>query len=224
MDIVNFDELGGEGFSHTVEDIRERIEDCGKPFPNEKLVELIQPPTSSDDDDDIMEDKGAQTPSDWTLRKLASIFQQAQVRKDTIDDYDPSMEHGIMVIRGITVLLKPLQDLFDEAKKRERQFSITMFFNKAPAAAEPNILRREALPLTSSRNLRTGGSPTDLRPPTESSEPMYFIFPLFCTHSAHQYIAWLMGGERPARESLPPGPRKHSFPPTEATVHACEVQ
>ncbi|KFD47800.1 hypothetical protein M513_11350 [Trichuris suis] len=127
----------------------------------------MQSPTGSDDD--VMEDTEAQTSSDWTLQKLASIFRQVQVLKDMIVEYDPSMERGIMVTRGITASLKPLEDLFDEAKKRERQLPITMFLNRAPAAAEPIILRREvSVPLTSSRNPRTGRSPEDLRPRTES--------------------------------------------------------
>uniref|UniRef100_A0A5S6Q2M8 DDE-1 domain-containing protein n=1 Tax=Trichuris muris TaxID=70415 RepID=A0A5S6Q2M8_TRIMR len=165
MDIMNIaKELGGEGFSDMIEDdIREHIEDCGEPFTNEELEQLTQSPTGSDDD--VMEDTEAQTLSDLTLQKLASIFRQAQVLKDMIAEYDPSMERGIMVTRGITASLKPLQDLFDEAKKREGQLPITMFLNEA---AEPNILRREVSLLTSSRNPRTGRSPGDLRSPTES--------------------------------------------------------
>ncbi|CDW58648.1 Piso0 001816 protein [Trichuris trichiura] len=58
MDIVNFDnELGGESFFDTVED-------CGEPFIDEELEELMQPPKSSDEDDDVIEDREAQTPSD----------------------------------------------------------------------------------------------------------------------------------------------------------------
>ncbi|KHJ44664.1 hypothetical protein D918_05331 [Trichuris suis] len=168
MDIVNIaKQLGGEGFSVMIEDdIREHVEDCGEPFTSEEFEELMQSPTGSGDD--VMEGTEAQTHSDWTLRKLASIFRQAQVLKDMIVEYDPSMECGIMVTRGITTSLKPLQHLFDEARKRERQLPITMFLNKAPAAAEPIILRREVSLPTSSRNPRTGRSPGDLRPPTES--------------------------------------------------------
>uniref|UniRef100_A0A5S6QPE5 Uncharacterized protein n=1 Tax=Trichuris muris TaxID=70415 RepID=A0A5S6QPE5_TRIMR len=167
MDMVNIaKELGGEGLSDMIEDdIREHIEDCGEPFTKEELEQLTQSPTGSDDD--VMEDTEAQTPSDWTLQKLASIFRQTQVIKDMIAEYDPPMERGIMVARGITVSLKPLQNLFDEAKKRERQLPITMFLNKDPAAAEPNIpMRKISLP-TSSRNPTTGRSPGDLRAPTE---------------------------------------------------------
>ncbi|KHJ39977.1 hypothetical protein D918_09967 [Trichuris suis] len=118
MDILNIaKELGGEDFSDTIEDdIREHIEDCGEPFTNEEFEELMQSPTGSDDD--VMEDTEARTPSDWTLQKLASIFRQAQVLKDMIVEYDPSMERGIMVTREIMASLKPLQHLFDEAKKR----------------------------------------------------------------------------------------------------------
>ncbi|KFD66878.1 hypothetical protein M514_21022 [Trichuris suis] len=156
MDIVNIaKELGGEDFSDMIQDdIREHIEGCGEPFTSEEFEEVMQSPTGSDDD--VMEDTEAQTPSDWTLQK------------DMIVEYDPSMERGIMVTRGMTTSLKPLQHLFNEAKKRERQLPITMFLNKAPAAAEPIILRREVSLPTSSRNPRTGRSPGDLRPPTET--------------------------------------------------------
>ncbi|CDW61106.1 hypothetical protein TTRE_0000953401 [Trichuris trichiura] len=57
--IVNIaKELGGEGFSDTIEDyIREHTENCGKPFTNEELEKLMQSTTSSDDD--VMGDTGA---------------------------------------------------------------------------------------------------------------------------------------------------------------------
>uniref|UniRef100_A0A5S6QC18 DDE-1 domain-containing protein n=1 Tax=Trichuris muris TaxID=70415 RepID=A0A5S6QC18_TRIMR len=97
MDIVNIaKELRGEGFSDMIEDdIREHIEDCAETFTNEELEQLTQSHTGSDDD--VMEDTEAQTPSDLTLQKLASIFRQAQVLKDMIAEYEPSMERGIMV-------------------------------------------------------------------------------------------------------------------------------
>uniref|UniRef100_A0A5S6QYA1 DDE-1 domain-containing protein n=1 Tax=Trichuris muris TaxID=70415 RepID=A0A5S6QYA1_TRIMR len=97
MDIVNIaKKLGGEGFFDMIEDdIREHIEDCGEPFANEELEQLTQSHTGSDDD--VMEDTEAQTPSDLTLQKLASIFRQAQVLKDMIAEYEPSKERGIMV-------------------------------------------------------------------------------------------------------------------------------
>uniref|UniRef100_A0A5S6Q7C1 Uncharacterized protein n=1 Tax=Trichuris muris TaxID=70415 RepID=A0A5S6Q7C1_TRIMR len=165
MDIVNIaKELGGEGFSDMIkDDMTEHIEDCGEPFNNEELEQLTQSPTGNDDD--VMEDTEAQTPSNWTLQNLASTFRQAQVLNGMIAEYDPSMERGIMDPRGITVSLKPLQDLFDEAKKRERQLSITVFSNEA---AEPNILSREFSVPTSSRNPTTGRSPGHLRSPIES--------------------------------------------------------
>ncbi|CDW59471.1 hypothetical protein TTRE_0000780601 [Trichuris trichiura] len=123
MDAVHNDkELGGEGFSDMIKDgIREHTENCLEPFTNEELEELMQSPKGNDDEDDVIENRETQTPLDWTLLKLASIFRQAQVQKDMIADYDPSMEHGIMVIRRITFSLKPLHALFDETKKRERQ-------------------------------------------------------------------------------------------------------
>ncbi|CDW60632.1 hypothetical protein TTRE_0000902201 [Trichuris trichiura] len=159
-------ELGGEGFSDMIEDdIREHIEDCGEPFTNEELEELcnhLRAATTTT----LWKITGAQTLSDWALQKLASTFRQSQVLKNLIAAYDPSVERGIMVTRGITASLKPLQDLLDEAKKVERQLPITMFLNKAPAPAELNISRRQfSLPI-SSRNLTTGRSLGDLRLPT----------------------------------------------------------
>ncbi|CDW53740.1 hypothetical protein TTRE_0000200501 [Trichuris trichiura] len=99
MDTVNIaKELGGESFSVMIEDdITEHIEDCGEPFTNEELEQLMQSLKGSDDDDDVIENREARTPSGWTLQKLASIFWQAPALKDMIGDYDPSMERGIMV-------------------------------------------------------------------------------------------------------------------------------
>ncbi|CDW60840.1 hypothetical protein TTRE_0000924201 [Trichuris trichiura] len=69
MGIVNIaKELGGEGFSDMIEDdIWEHIEDCGEPFTNAELEELMQSPTGSDDD--VMEED-AQTPSDLCCKSL----------------------------------------------------------------------------------------------------------------------------------------------------------
>ncbi|CDW59122.1 hypothetical protein TTRE_0000745201 [Trichuris trichiura] len=105
MDIVNIaKELGGEGFTDMIEDdIRERIGDCEKLSTDKELEEMMQSPKGCDDDDDVMEDTGA-----------SGLM-------DMIAEYDPSMEHGIMVIRRIMAPLKLLQDLFDQAKKRKRQ-------------------------------------------------------------------------------------------------------
>ncbi|CDW59701.1 hypothetical protein TTRE_0000803901 [Trichuris trichiura] len=116
--VIIANELGGEGFSDMIEDdIREHIKDCGELFTNEELDEMMQSPKGSDDDYGVIEDREAQTRSEWTLQKLASIFRQAQVLKDMIADYDVFMERDIMVIRGITFSLKPLGNLFDKAKK-----------------------------------------------------------------------------------------------------------
>ncbi|KFD63861.1 hypothetical protein M514_24009 [Trichuris suis] len=165
MDIVNIaKQLGGEGFSDMIEDdIREHIEDCGEPFTVRGTNAIAYGQRRR---------RYGRYRSSNTLgleaAKLATIFRQARVLKDMIVEYDPSMERGIIFTRGITASLKPLQDLFDEAKKRERQLPITMFLSKTPAAAEPIILRRKVSLPTSSRNPRTGRSPEDLRPPTES--------------------------------------------------------
>jgi hypothetical protein len=45
-------------------------------------------------------------------------------------DYDPMMEHSIKVTRIITVALEPLQQMFDELKRKKQQLPITMFFQK----------------------------------------------------------------------------------------------
>ncbi|CDW58099.1 hypothetical protein TTRE_0000640201 [Trichuris trichiura] len=55
MGIVNISkELGGEGFSYTIEgDIRERIEDCEKPLTIEEFEEPMQSPSGCDDVDPL---------------------------------------------------------------------------------------------------------------------------------------------------------------------------
>jgi hypothetical protein len=44
-------------------------------------------------------------------------------------DYDPMMERSIKVTRIITEALEPLQQMFDELK-RKKQLPSTMFFQK----------------------------------------------------------------------------------------------
>ncbi|KFD62366.1 hypothetical protein M514_11661 [Trichuris suis] len=111
-------EIGGEGFSDMVEgDLREHLEDHRGVFSNQELEEMTKSSTDSEDDD--AESVEQVEPPSWTLEKFADVFHQAQILRDKILEYDPSMERGLMVTRGITASLRPLQDLFDEAKKKD---------------------------------------------------------------------------------------------------------
>ncbi|KFD54655.1 hypothetical protein M513_04355 [Trichuris suis] len=128
-------EIGGEGFSDMVEgDLREHLEDHRGVFSNQELEEMTKSSTDSEDDD--AESVEQVQPPSWTLEKFADVFHQAQILRDKILEYDPSMERGLMVTRGITASLRPLQDLFDEAKKRQRQLPITMFLTDASSCME----------------------------------------------------------------------------------------
>jgi hypothetical protein len=65
----------------------------------------------------------------WTLEKFGEMFRIAQTLKEKIMDYNPMMEHNTKVTRIITEALEPLQQMFDELK-RKKQLPITMFFQK----------------------------------------------------------------------------------------------
>lgn len=71
-----------------------------------------------DDDEEEVEDVEKEPrvrPSYWTLENLTSVFEQAQMLKDMIMSYDPSLERSILITRAITADLDPLRHLFDEA-------------------------------------------------------------------------------------------------------------
>lgn len=118
-------EIGGEGFSDmTKEDIEEHMEEHSKTLTNEELADLLNSVTDDEDEDAELEEA---EPSFLTLERFAAVFQQAQVLKDMILEYDPSVERAISVTEGITACLQPLQDLFDGAKKRQLLLPTAMF-------------------------------------------------------------------------------------------------
>ncbi|XP_066471532.1 tigger transposable element-derived protein 1-like [Tiliqua scincoides] len=127
-------EVGGEGFSDmTEEDVEEHIEEHSRTLTNEELADLLNSVT--DDEDEDVEDAEEAEPSVRTLEKLAAVFEQAQVLKDMILEYDPSVERAVCVTQGITTCLQPLQDLFDEAK---RKLPVTTFLtNVQPPVVKP---------------------------------------------------------------------------------------
>uniref|UniRef100_A0A5S6Q769 DDE-1 domain-containing protein n=1 Tax=Trichuris muris TaxID=70415 RepID=A0A5S6Q769_TRIMR len=132
-------ENGGEGFSDMAEsDLREHIEGHREIFSNEELEEMTK---SSTDEEDGVEDSEETVPPAWTLEKFADVFQQAQVLKDKILEYDPSMERGLVVTRGIAASLSPLQELFDDAKRKQKQLPITMFLTDASAGTSKGPLQ-----------------------------------------------------------------------------------
>ncbi|KFD64298.1 hypothetical protein M514_23582 [Trichuris suis] len=128
-------ETGGQGFSDMVEgDLQEHLEDHRDVLSNQELEEMTKPSTESEHDD--AESLEQAEPPAWTLEKFADVFHQAQLLRDRILEYEPSMERGLMVTRGITASLRPLQDLFDEAKERQRQLPITMFLTDTSPCME----------------------------------------------------------------------------------------
>uniref|UniRef100_A0A5S6Q437 DDE-1 domain-containing protein n=2 Tax=Trichuris muris TaxID=70415 RepID=A0A5S6Q437_TRIMR len=127
--------INAEGFFDIAEtDLRKHLDHSQQVLSNEELEELTR--SSTDSDGDELDGSEDTQPPTWTLKKFADIFQQAQILKDKILEYDPSMERGLVVTRGITEALAPLQYLFDEEKKRQKQLPITMFLNSASPPLE----------------------------------------------------------------------------------------
>jgi transposase-like protein/uncharacterized protein CbrC (UPF0167 family) len=128
-------EVGGEGFSDMIkDDVEKHIEEHSETLTNEELEDLLK--SSTEDDTEDLEEA---EPSIWTLEKFSAVFQQAQVLKDMILEYEPSMERSLCVTRGITACLQPLQDSFDDLKKKKKQLPITMFFT-ATVKPRPSTL------------------------------------------------------------------------------------
>uniref|UniRef100_A0A5S6Q6B1 Uncharacterized protein n=1 Tax=Trichuris muris TaxID=70415 RepID=A0A5S6Q6B1_TRIMR len=128
-------EIDAEGLSGIAEsDLRNNLEHSQEVLSSEEVEELIR--SSTDSDDDQVDCSEETEPPTWTLKKFADVFQQAQTLKDKIFEFDPSMERGLVVTRGITAASTPLQYLFDAEKKRQKQLPITMFLNSASAPLE----------------------------------------------------------------------------------------
>uniref|UniRef100_A0A5S6QTX9 DDE-1 domain-containing protein n=1 Tax=Trichuris muris TaxID=70415 RepID=A0A5S6QTX9_TRIMR len=92
-------EIGGEGLSDMAEvDLQEHLEDNSDFMSNQELEEMTMSSTESEDDD--AEGLEQREPPAWTLEKFAEVFQQAQILKEKILEYDPSMERAHIVTRG----------------------------------------------------------------------------------------------------------------------------
>uniref|UniRef100_A0A5S6QMB1 Uncharacterized protein n=1 Tax=Trichuris muris TaxID=70415 RepID=A0A5S6QMB1_TRIMR len=126
-------EIDAEGFSDMAEnELRDHLEDNPEVLSNEQLEELTRSSTNNDDDDD----------------------EQAQILMDKILEYDPNMERALTAIRGITAALAPLHELFDEAKKRQRQLPITVFLKNTSSTVEQPITSSEVgIPSSSTSRL-----------------------------------------------------------------------
>ena len=56
----------------------------------------------------------------WTLEKFGEVFQMVQNVKEKIMDYEPMMKLSVKFTRMITAALQPLQEMFDELKRRKQ--------------------------------------------------------------------------------------------------------
>jgi predicted 3-demethylubiquinone-9 3-methyltransferase (glyoxalase superfamily) len=83
---------------------------------NEELEELDK---SSTEEEEAEEEETETEPAMWTLEKFGVIFWIAQTLKEKIMDYDPMMERSIKVTRIITEALEPLQQMFNEMKRKK---------------------------------------------------------------------------------------------------------
>jgi hypothetical protein len=149
------------------EEIEELIECHRETLTNEELQELIRSSTEDKEDDEQEE------PATWNLHKFAEVFQAAKHPNDLISAYDPSMERSLKMTRGITDVLKPYQEMFEQLKRQQRHLPITMFFEKTRAADEPtqSTSRAELEPTTSSTARSPSRKPVPASPgPTSSSD------------------------------------------------------
>uniref|UniRef100_A0A5S6Q2U4 DDE-1 domain-containing protein n=1 Tax=Trichuris muris TaxID=70415 RepID=A0A5S6Q2U4_TRIMR len=90
--------INAEGFFDIAEtDLRKHLDHSQQVLSNEELEELTR--SSTDSDGDELDGSEDTQPPTWTLKKFADIFQQAQILKDKILEYDPSMERGLVVTR-----------------------------------------------------------------------------------------------------------------------------
>lgn len=74
------------------DDTEECVEEHRETLTNKELKDLLKPST---DDDHDTEDLEEAEPSIWTPEKFAAVFQQVQVLKDMILEYDPLMERSL---------------------------------------------------------------------------------------------------------------------------------
>jgi hypothetical protein len=85
----------------------------------------------------------------------------------------PSMERSFKITRGITDVLKPYQEMFEQLKRQQRQLPITMFFKKTRAAGDStqSTARAEPGPTTSSTTRVTTFRRRFCRTPSVTNPP-----------------------------------------------------
>lgn len=105
-------QVGVEGL---VDKRDEVVEEHREVLINEELEELIKSSAK-----EIKQEEIEPEPAMWTWDKFGEVFQIAQALKDKIMDYDPVVERSIEVTRKITKALQPLQQMFDELKRKKR--------------------------------------------------------------------------------------------------------
>ncbi|XP_042322498.1 tigger transposable element-derived protein 1-like [Sceloporus undulatus] len=144
--------VGGEGFTDMLEEeVEEHIDGHQEGSMSEELEELVNSCTEEGEDDDDEESEAE--PAMWTLPKFAEVFRIAQTLKDKIMEYDPWMERSIEVTRMITDGLQPLQQHFDELKRKRQKFPIRTFSQKGLAKKRPaprQLILSASAPSTSS--------------------------------------------------------------------------
>uniref|UniRef100_A0A8D2JKI7 DDE-1 domain-containing protein n=1 Tax=Varanus komodoensis TaxID=61221 RepID=A0A8D2JKI7_VARKO len=129
-------QVGGEGFVDMLEEeVKEHIEGHREVLTSEELEELGKSSPEEDEEEETEEE-----PAMWTKEKFAEVFRVAQTLKDKVMEYDPRMERSIKVTCMITEALQPLQQHFDELKKKKQQLPITTFFQKV-SAEKPSAIK-----------------------------------------------------------------------------------
>ena len=69
----------------------------------------------------------------WTIDKFSEVSGQEQILNDMIIDFNSPMELSLRITEGIATSLQSLQALLNDAKKEQKQFSLTMFQRKTPS-------------------------------------------------------------------------------------------
>lgn len=134
---------------------------CGKPqSENDKLGELTKSATKEEQPAEAMEVEAE--PAEWTLSKLTEVFLVAQTLKDKVKQYDPQAERSITVTRSITEGLQPLQQHYEELKRKRQQPPITSFFQKvASPTKKPRIENGTPLSKNDEPPRENGTSPSE---------------------------------------------------------------
>lgn len=75
-----------------------------------------------DEDDEHEQDS-------WNMQKLSQLFQvikHTMLYGEMLAEFEPSIEHSLNIIHGITDTLRLYKEMFDELKRQQQQLPITM--------------------------------------------------------------------------------------------------